>query len=99
MGTNIDGVIPTNKVIEPMTGTVTPVVVLPPTTPTKKNVLDVLSRSAKTLVAVYAAFIAGGGMNILHISSATQLKITALATLITAMWNTGIKVFQALQTP
>lgn len=61
--------------------------------PIKDHIYDVLVRSGKTLVAVYIAFIAAGGMNILHVSEAIQSKVTVIAALITALWNVGIKVW------
>jgi hypothetical protein len=99
MGSNIDGVIPQpGTVIEPMTGVVTPTIVTNvPTTTTKEDALDVLSRSVKTLIAVYAAFITADGFNILGISTTAQLKVTAIATFVTAAWNIILKVRLSLQ--
>lgn len=86
-------------IVQPMTGVVTPVVVSPspPVTTKKEDALDVLTRSVKTLFAVYAAFIAADGFNILGISTTAQLKVTALATLVTAVWNTILKIQSSVQ--
>lgn len=93
-GTNIDGVMPPVVTVP----TTPPVVVTsPPVTTTKEDALDVLTRSAKTLVAVYAAFVTADGFNILGISTAAQLKVTALATLVTALWNTVLKIRASVQ--
>ena len=92
--TNIDGVIPI--IPEPP---LPPVVVGPviQPIPLKDHVWDVTIRTAKTFVAVYAAFVTAGGLDVLHIGSATEIKITSIAAVLTAMWNAVIKVYQQSQ--
>lgn len=95
-GTNIDGVIPPASKPNPVPVDIPlpPVVVVPVgVITTKEHAWDVLVRSAKTLVAVYTAFVAAGGFNVVHLSIATEVKVTAIATAITAVWNTLLKVW------
>ena len=54
---------------------------------------DVLSRTAKTFVAVYLAFVTAGGLNLLHASTAKEVTLGGLAAIITAVWNVGIKAW------
>ncbi len=95
-GTNIDGVIPPphqpNPV--PVNTPLPPVVVTTPPVTTKEHAWDVLVRSIKTFVAAYASFVSAGGLNILHTSTLSELKLSSIAAIITAVWNTVLKFRQ-----
>lgn len=93
-GTAIDVIVkPTPRPVDPP-HVVQPVVVETPKTPMNVHVWDVVIRSAKTFVAVYASFVAAGGLNVIHISTPNQLKITSLASMLTALLNIAIKTYQ-----
>lgn len=61
-----------------------------------EHVWDVAVRSAKTALVGYSVFLAAGGLNVVHLSSAAQVKLTALVATGTALLNIGIKVYGAV---
>jgi GH25 family lysozyme M1 (1,4-beta-N-acetylmuramidase) len=75
-----------------------PVVVPADPTPSvaKANTLDVIVRSLKTWLAVFPSIEAASGLNILHISGVSNLKVGAITAGATAILNIIIKVYQAL---
>lgn len=97
-GTAID-VIVKPVVPKPVVAVTTPapVVVTTPTVPLKAHMWDVAIRTAKTFVAVYAAFVTAGGLNVLHLTPAADLKVTTISATITALWNIVIKIYQNYQ--
>lgn len=64
-----------------------------------EHIWDIIVRSAKTALAAYAAFLAAGGFNVLHVDTTVQIKIAALAALATALLNVGLKVHTAITSP
>ena|ERR1035437_4675850 len=57
---------------------------------------DVIVRSLKTGLAVYAAFIAAGGLNVVHLTPTVQFDLAYLSVLATALLNIGLKVHTAV---
>jgi hypothetical protein len=61
-----------------------------------QHLWDIIVRSVKTALEAYAAFVLAGGLNITHLSAGAQIKIAALAALVTGLLNAGIKVHNAV---
>lgn len=61
-----------------------------------QHLWDIVVRSGKTLVEVYAAFLLAGGFNVIHVSGAVQLRVSALAAGACAILNLLIKIHNAV---
>lgn len=89
-GTNIDGVIP--PVTKPVVIPTPPVIISPvPVTTTKEHILDVLTRTGKTVAAVFA------GLQILGVNGELQAQATTVIGALTALWNTLLHLRDALK--
>lgn len=61
-----------------------------------QHIMDILTRAAKSALAAYAAFVAAGGFNIIHVDTTVEVKIAALAAVATAILNVALKVHTAV---
>ena len=62
-----------------------------------EHIWDIVVRTGKTGIVAYAAFLAAGGLDVIHLSGGSQAKLTALVAAGTALLNVGIKVYNTVE--